>query len=277
MENIKTSWRTVDYLVPVRSLFRAPAAWTSEPLGVDLSDNQGNLDAAAMYRRGVRFAYLRTGIGTSYVDKRFQEYWDKLQAVGILVAPYHVLRADQRALDQVDALFYALGWRTLTMPPCWDIERHDKQSKATITTRANEVLQSTSIRTGRACIGYSARWFLDAYMMDSGWYNDYDWWLAQYLPANPLTGYAAEHPGPVRLPNGISQDSVFIHQTAGKAKGKLDGFGVDSLNIDTDRWLQGGLASLYNWAGVPLPAPTPTLDERVTDLERRMSNLEAHT
>jgi len=60
-----------------------------------------------------------------------------------------------------------------------------------------------------------------------------------------------------------------IHQTTQKGKP----FGVATKQLDYDRWVAGGLDSLYAYAKVKPPEAALTLEERVAKLEKDVADL----
>jgi GH25 family lysozyme M1 (1,4-beta-N-acetylmuramidase) len=60
--------------------------------GIDLSANQGEISDAqwqSLATSGIRFAYLRCGVGNDVPDTRFAAYVAGAKAVGIVVGAYH--------------------------------------------------------------------------------------------------------------------------------------------------------------------------------------------
>lgn len=235
-------------------------AWEGTPLGTDDSSYQGLIDWQLQYAKGVRFAGIRSGLSWGTKDTRFDYNWTEARKAGIYRFAYHVLYPGESPEKQATFFHSLLGDDKGELPPAWDVELHHGYNKDFVTLAAHRVMDATSTWYGKSCILYTARWFTENYMQPEAWFNDFWWWLAQYLYANPLTGFAAEHPGPVALPTGVRYDRVLIHQTAGKYNSA--GFGVESKMIDTDRWLPG-LAHLRSMAGVtttPLEQWTKEMD-----------------
>ena len=58
-------------------------------LGIDVSEHNGALDWAKIKASGVQFAIIRTGYGTTHVDKFFAKNMEGARAQGIPVGVYH--------------------------------------------------------------------------------------------------------------------------------------------------------------------------------------------
>jgi len=222
-----------------------PQVYVNEPWGLDASSYQGIIDCYAPNWSSIDFVYLRGGISWGTKDARFDFNWSESRRRGKRRGAYFVLYPGEDPVKQVNFWLSILDGDMGELPPGLDLELHNNQTRERISYAAEKCMDLLSSAYGSPCIVYSAAWFINAYVGSQSWYNKYWWWLANYLYANPLTGYAEEHPGPVVLPLGVSLERTLIHQTAGKYN--ADGFGVQSKNIDTDRWIKG-LAHLVKFA-----------------------------
>jgi len=251
------------------SLYPKPRAYISEPLGIDLSAYQGVVDYDAPNWGSVEFVYMRGGISWGTKDTRFDFNWQEARKRRMRRGAYFVLYPGEDPARQVNFWLSLLDGDLGELPPALDVELYHNQTPARIAYAAEACLDLLSSAYGAPCVIYSAAWFVNAYMGAQDWFSKYWWWLATYLYANPLTGFAAEHPGPVTLPVGVSMERTLIHQTAGKYN--ATGFGVQSKVVDTDRWLKG-LTHLSQFARPGL-APL-TVEERLERLEERVDILE---
>lgn len=218
------------------------------PLGHDISEYQGDVDAQKMRDRGVMFIGIRASLGLRK-DVRFAENWKKFGAVGMRRFAYHALFPNYSIADQVKLFHQTIGDERGELPPCWDIERRDGQTNKTISDKAYYGLTASSDWYGSAALGYSSKYYADSLMGPQIWYNNFWWYLARYLYANPLTGIAEEHPGPPLYPNGVDPQRCLIHQTAGQGQGGT-AMGVESKELDYDRW-QFDLAHLVGFSKMP--------------------------
>lgn len=239
----------------------APRVWTDQPLFADISGWQGLTDFTAPAMASALAIGIRIGVGLTY-DANWKYNWEQARAHGKLRLPYWALTMHQSVRDQADMFHQAIKGEQ-ELPAVWDCERVDGQNKTVITTQVQAALTTSKMAFKKPSIMYSAKWWLDAhldpvmfYLKDEVWY-----WMAGYLYPG-LDGYAAEHPGPVAIPTWMKWERVLIHQTAGKGMGKLGGWGVESLNIDLNRWIFGA-AHLRQFAGAP---PVYTLEEKFNHL-----------
>lgn len=75
-------------------------------LGIDVSRYQGNIDWKTVAASGeIRFAVIRSSIGSIYKDPTFVQNWNGAKEAGLLVAPYHVIRWDAEPAKQAKNLF----------------------------------------------------------------------------------------------------------------------------------------------------------------------------
>jgi hypothetical protein len=262
----------VDVDAQVRSLAGLTQRWVvDQPLFPDVSSYQGEIDYDAPAMAAAPAVGIRIGVGLVY-DRNWKYNWAEAGARGKLRLPYWALTMHQSVRTQADMFHQAIKGEQ-ELPAAWDCERVDGQTKAVITRQTQAALDLTRGAFEEMPILYSAAWWINAYIdpqifdirVEEVWY-----WMAGYLAANPITGYAIEHPGPVTIPAWMDRKRVFIHQTAGKAMGKLAGWGVQSLNIDLNRWVMGA-AHLAAFSGHPLPL---TLEQQVAVLTRIVFRLE---
>jgi lysozyme len=240
--------------------------------GVDLSRyqvilNHDNTIKAGIYfgklkAAGVRFAYVRATTIDGGVDFAFNHIWQGLKAVGILRGAYGFA-------NQNDPLGYAARMHKKVqatgelgeLPPALDFEcRYIAKTKSYIGKMtwqaAHDWLLHTESLFGVRPIVYTSysMWFNPA----PPWTNDYDLWVASYSAVNNA---------PKWMPQGWS--SWLLWQQGTPAIGKK--LGVQSEEIDYDVF--NGDENLFReWAG--LEPAEPTLEQRIVDLERRVTNLE---
>jgi GH25 family lysozyme M1 (1,4-beta-N-acetylmuramidase) len=242
----------------------SPSAYNSgKPFGIDISSYQGRIVPAMMTYEGVSFIGIRASIGLQ-ADSNFPVNWRLCKEQGMIRFAYHAIRPDLSMISQVNLFKSLLGDDQGELPPCIDIERRDGQTNATISDKVYGMWDALSTWYGGAAIIYSSAYYADQLMIPASWYERAWWWLAHYLTANPITGYAEEHPGPPALPRGVPRERVLIHQTAGKGQGG-DTMGVESKNLDYDRY-QFDLAHLYRLAREVSPPAPLTLEQKVSYL-----------
>ncbi|MDA8061312.1 MAG: GH25 family lysozyme, partial [Actinomycetota bacterium] len=99
------------------------------PLGIDVSDHQGNVDWAAAVAQGATFAWVKATEGTYYVDSAYfaQQYNGSYQA-GMIHAAYH-FAIPNNSTGAAQADFFVAnggGWSAdgRTLPGMLDIENN---------------------------------------------------------------------------------------------------------------------------------------------------------
>jgi GH25 family lysozyme M1 (1,4-beta-N-acetylmuramidase) len=251
------------------------------PFGIDVSRYQGtvNWDAVAASKNPeIVFCGIRAGISWGYTDPFFSRNWSEAKRASqarqdkggfpLLRTAYLVLYFTEDPARMVDHFFSIVGNDLGELPLTIDVELDQGQGYKVISQKVHTVAQLITARAGRPPIIYSRYLWIDQFITGTtgslwntppAWLNDYDWWLAQYLRT------PEEHPGPPSLARGMNRERVIIQQTSDHGAP----IGVQSLQMDYDRW-QGDLTSLAKYVSVtPPPPPTPmTLEERIARLEK---------
>ena len=257
----------------------------TKQLGIDVSRYQGDINWDTVKSRGVEYAGIRVSISWAYVDNMAQANIEQAIARGIPVLPYWVLYPNEDAQKQVEHYYNTLrkfGLDIAKANAVIDVELHAGAHACTAAkyqaALSNALVYSKTL-TGKAPIIYSRASFIDSYVTGRAsswtakapsWYNNYYWWLAQYLSSG------AEHPGPVKLPAGVDRSRCIIHQTTDKGNGAF--YGVQSASIDLNRWQMFTAPADWLLKGGAEPVQeTVTLESLaadIADLQRRMALLE---
>lgn len=241
-------------------------AWDNAayPLGYDISAYQGAITPPRMRDSGAVFVYVRAGLGLS-PDARFYQNWEALKGV-LFRGAYYAVKPNEPWRTQCSRFISLVARDPGELPPAIDVERRDGMSNSSIAQVVYSFWSEISSWWGAPAVIYSSKYYAESLMgRNLSWYPEPWWWIAHYLVANPITGYADEHPGPCALPAGVPAERLLIHQTAGKGRGGAER-GVQSLNLDYNRWVNG-VAHLASFAN---PKPNPhalSLEERVRRLE----------
>lgn len=181
----------------------------------------------------IRFAAARAAISWGYTDPAFAYNWQALKTFGLPRAAYHVFYPNSDPLRQADHFCNVLAGDWGSLPLVADLELATGAhacSKAHYAAQLKKYLDRLENNAGRKPILYTRASFMNAYVERQGWYNDYYWWLAQYLKSG------AEHQGPPTLPAGVSRERVLVHQTSDRGDGKA--FWMQSAGLDYNRWQQ---------------------------------------
>ena len=238
------------------------------PFGIDVSSHQGviNWDKVAAFTPKVRFAFIRAGVSYAYEDPQFQRNWAEAKRVGIDRGAYHALYPGQDVKRQVDNFARIVGSDKGELAMVGDVELHHNVPPRSLLAAVGDYLARISDACKRPAINYTRASFMDYYVLGNGllappaWFNDYDWWLAQYL----LSGI--EHVGPPILPRGVRRDRVIVHQTSEKGEGLKAG--MQSAGLDYNRWQEptarltyAGYIATYNGQTPPVDPPQPPPEE----------------
>lgn len=232
--------------------------------GIDISRHQGQVSFDVIKQRGdVTFIGIRSGNSWGYDDPWFPRNWSEARRICTIRTAYHVLYPAEDAGRQMDRFFRTIGDDPGELPLTIDAELDHGQTKLKITQSIVACANIIQARTGRLPLLYTRAEWLNrcAYPAELA---HLDGWLAQYLA---MTYPAREHPGPPTLPTGWA--TWKFHQTGDKTPSA--GFGIsqiDSKQLDYDRF-NGTVEELIMYAGLTMPQPARTLEQRVARLEEQ--------
>jgi len=193
-----------------------------------------HIDWDVLVSQPVRAVTIRCAISWGYVDVAYSFGKSECKRLGIPMSAYHVFYPNSDPIRQAQHFCNVAGDDT-DYPLVADIELGEGSHRCTppeYQKALKKYLDEIERIDGRKPIIYSRATFIDYYLTGSGtppaWFNDYDWYLAQYL------SNGEEHPGEPKLPKGVSRERVIIHQTSDRGNGKL--YGVQSAAVDLNRW-----------------------------------------
>lgn len=242
------------------------------PFGIDVSKWQGKIDwdvIAKFDSPKLEFVGIRASINYAYTDTWFARNWSEAKRVGIPRTAYHVVYPGSSPEKQVSYFLDVVGSDIGELPLTLDCELDHNLHYTKIASCILQCAVLIESATGRKPLIYSRALWVDDYITGSGqtppaWLNNYDWWLALYLNTT------SEHPGPPTLPRGVNRERCKIHQTSQKGAP----IGVQSKQLDYDRW-QGTSASLLAYLSkLPSPPQTQTESNQSQTLEQRVKKLE---
>lgn len=94
--------------------------------GVDVSHYQGKIDWSKMHTiyklYPIQFAFIRSTMGTSAIDERFEENWNGIKETEILRGAYHFYRPDENSTLQAQNFIRKVHLEKGDLPPVVDIE-----------------------------------------------------------------------------------------------------------------------------------------------------------
>nr|VWP02526.1 N/A [Ganoderma boninense] len=98
----------------------------SNPLGIDVSSYQGNVNFATAKANGISFAYIKATESTDYIDPNFSADYESATNAGIIRGGYHFAHPDASSGATQAEYFIAHGggWSSdgITLPGALDIE-----------------------------------------------------------------------------------------------------------------------------------------------------------
>jgi lysozyme len=200
--------------------------------GIDVSALQGAISWTQVAASGVRFAYLRCGVGNDAPDMRFAVNLNGAQQAGLVVGAYHFVyplpdapgHPGRDPISQARAHYHAsggLGSHDGELPPAIDLEWPEPKdwdrwfcTAVQIRTWALAYLAECTRLHGRKPIVYTYPYYGSALrLQECPEFASYDLWAASYeLVAATIPPWGAHAVwqttgGGGRLPNGMPVDT----------------------------------------------------------------------
>jgi GH25 family lysozyme M1 (1,4-beta-N-acetylmuramidase) len=206
-----------------------PASASAQPLGIDVSDYQGDVDWSSVAAGGVQFAYIKATEGTSYRNPYFGSQYDGSFNAGLIRGSYHFARPDvSSGTTQADYFVkHGGGWSAdgQTLPgvldieynpygdSCYDLSTDDMASW--VHDFANEYLA----KTGRNVVIYTT----------ADWWNTCTGGNTDFGGTNPLwvANYGVDSPA---LPSGWSSYTFWQYTDSATVSGVSGGSDENSFN-----------------------------------------------
>ena len=213
---------------------------------------------------GWQFIFIQATYAANGVDFKFDTFWRAAYDAGLWPIPYHFYYASYDGYIQADHFLRTTeACRSATGIPAGmvDVEARDGATIATRVARLNNWW--TGIRTHAKVITYSspALWqeLTANARLNAADYGMVAHWTSANTPTIPTGWTAAQTKFWQR---GVYTKHAWIEQPPGVTE-----------DVDVDSWM-GTMDDLRAFLGIQPPTPTPTLEQRVTDLERRVTTLE---
>lgn len=159
-------------------------------LGIDVSEHNGALDWKKIAGAGIRFAIIRAGYGSAYLDSRFYENVNGAREAGLSLGVYHFGYArNERELEvERDFLLHVLRDCGLTpdhlpLGVFWDVEEDSYKgrefpSSCVIHRMCRTFCESVAAAGYRAGIYASASWLMSH--IRAAELGKYTIWAAQW-------------------------------------------------------------------------------------------------
>lgn len=212
--------------------------------GIDVSEWQGKIDFSRAKRSGIQVVYIRSSLGSDYIDPYLRKNYDGAKAQGLKVGFYHYVTARTVAQAKQEAYFFASTIAGMK-PDCrlaMDFEYLEGLSAAQVNEIAWAFIQELGRLSRKELVVYSdtynARTVFNQRLADA-----YPLWVAQYDAETP------EDNGKWNSWIGFQYSST----------GRVDGI---SGNVDLDRFTKD--IFLEEISSVPKPSqPAPEKYTRI--------------
>ena len=204
--------------------------------GVDVSHWQGAIDWGKLERAGAEFAFIRSAIGTSGMDRRFLTNWRDAKNTSLLLGTYFVYKPELDPVDQAEhfASSATFGGDRMLMT-AYDIELPTTMSPEENGKRIKESLDHFELITGRTPIIYTGAWYWDSSVARAGWETDYPLWVANYR---------GEPTGDPVIP--VEWHDWLIWQYTNKGDGSLYGVSSSAIDLNFFRGERSDLVSVFS-------------------------------
>jgi len=216
----------------------------SFPRGIDVSNNQGAIDWAAVASSGVEFAIAKASEGTYFRDGWFSENWSACKLYGVARGAYHyAVPSNSSAEAEADYFLDAIEklYGPLEVGDVLAVDLEDPQASGDLSDWCLAWLQRVEALVGYKPMVYTSPSYATAHCL----YNRselaaYGLWLASWgVPTPPPA------PPPWRL--------VAVHQIGIGPPGSVPGV---ATSIDLDRF-NGSSVEQFKAYGMPAGAAPP--------------------
>lgn len=162
--------------------------------GIDVSRYQGDIDFARVRKDGISAVYIRSSLGSTYIDPKFEQNARNAQANGLLIGFYHYVTARSTSQAEIQARFFARTVRNITfnMRLAMDFESFGGLSKRTLNAVARTFMDTLAKESGKELVIYTGA-YNARNLWDQSLAKDYPLWVAEYGPKLPE--YNSKWPG----------------------------------------------------------------------------------
>ena len=161
-------------------VYALPAGPGEQIEGIDVSQWQGNIDFDQVAASGIQAVYIRSSMGSGYVDPYFEQNYQMAKAAGLKVGFYHYVtaRTDAQARYQAQFFVNTVGDKEFECRLAMDFEDLIGLSG----TEANQIgltfIQAVEEFSGKGAVVYSD--VSNALTVFSGGLTEYPLWVADY-------------------------------------------------------------------------------------------------
>lgn len=168
--------------IPVSAL---PPASEHQQEGIDVSQWQGSIDFKQVAAAGIRIVYIRSSMGSSYVDPYFEQNYQRAKAAGLKVGFYHYVTARTAAQARYQAQFFVNTVREkhFDCRLAMDFEDLIRLSAEEANQIGLAFISAVEEFSGKEAVVYSD--ISNAASVFGGPLTQYPLWIAQYGDAVP--------------------------------------------------------------------------------------------
>lgn len=168
--------------VPVSAL---PPASGGRLEGIDVSQWQGNIDFEQAASAGIRVVYIRSSMGSGYVDPYFEQNYQRAKAAGLQVGFYHYVtaRTDSQARYQAQFFVNTVRGKEFECRLAMDFEDLIDLSAEEANQIGLSFIRAVEEFSGKGAVVYSDT--SNAGSVFGGGLTDYPLWAAEYGVSQP--------------------------------------------------------------------------------------------
>lgn len=153
--------------------------------GIDVSQWQGNIDFQQVAASGIQAVYIRSSMGSNYVDPYFEQNYERAKAAGLQVGFYHYVtaRTDSQARYQAQFFVNTVKEKTFECRLAMDFEDLVDLSAAEANQIGLTFIQAVEEFSGKGAVIYSDT--SNAASVFGGGLTAYPLWAAEYGVSSP--------------------------------------------------------------------------------------------
>lgn len=190
----------------------AQSASSYKVKGVDVSSYQGDIDWQQLATNKIDFAYIKATEGSSFVDPKFQENWQKASTTNLRIGAYHFFSFESSGQSQAENFIRTVPKSNFSLPPVVDVEFYrglDTELPAVSEVRSQlaSFIRLVENYYGKKVIIYAlydsyAMYIQDNFLHNDIWIRDtlfnpnidqsHHWLFWQYTAKGKLTGYQGQ-------------------------------------------------------------------------------------
>lgn len=149
--------------------------------GIDVSVFQGSINFQRVREAGKTAVYIRSSLGSNYVDPNFRENYQNARANGLLVGFYHYVtaRSTDEARQQARFFVDTVRGKQMQMRLAMDYEHFDGQTDREINDIAHEFMDELVTASGKEAVVYTGAYHAKV-LWDQALADKYPLWVADY-------------------------------------------------------------------------------------------------